>query len=81
MHVLQEITSMDAETLKECKSIASASLDLPIFSHHGCVPLYPEPFSVEDMIGCDEIQQYWFVGRKRSDHVPYYNFDDKFTLI
>lgn len=58
MHVLQEITSMDAETLKECKSIASASLDLPIFSHHGCVPLYPEPFSVEDMIGCDEIQQY-----------------------
>lgn len=58
MHVLQEITSMDAETLKECKSIASASLDLPIFSHHGCVPLYPEPFSVEDVIGCDEIQQY-----------------------
>ncbi|CAL9011673.1 unnamed protein product [Prunus brigantina] len=54
----KEITSMDAETLKECKSIASASLDLPIFSHHGCVPLYPEPFSVEDMIGCDEIQQY-----------------------
>ncbi|PQP98105.1 bifunctional riboflavin kinase/FMN phosphatase-like [Prunus yedoensis var. nudiflora] len=54
----KEITSMDAETLKECKSIASASLDLPIFSHHGCVPLYPEPFPVEDMIGCDEIQQY-----------------------
>ncbi|ONI16770.1 hypothetical protein PRUPE_3G121200 [Prunus persica] len=54
----KEITSMDAETLKECKSIASASLDLPIFSHHGCVPLYPEPFSVEDVIGCDEIQQY-----------------------
>lgn len=57
-HVLQEVSSMDAETLEECKSIASASLDLPIFSHHGCVPLYPpQPFSVEDMIASDEIEQ------------------------
>ncbi|KAM1132464.1 hypothetical protein FF1_046852 [Malus domestica] len=54
----KEVSSMDAETLEECKSIASASLDLPIFSHHGCVPLYPpQPFSVEDMIASDEIER------------------------
>lgn len=54
----KEISSMDAEALEECKLITSASLDLPIFSRHGCVPLVPRSFSVEDMISSDAMERY-----------------------
>ncbi|XP_059449736.1 bifunctional riboflavin kinase/FMN phosphatase-like isoform X2 [Corylus avellana] len=47
-------TSMNVEeVLEEYKSIASASLDLPMFVHHACEPLFPEASS-EDSFGYDE---------------------------
>jgi hypothetical protein len=44
---------MNVEVLEEYKSIASASLDLPMFLHHACEPLFPEA-SPEDSFGPDE---------------------------
>ncbi|KAM5578320.1 bifunctional riboflavin kinase/FMN phosphatase-like [Rosa sericea] len=54
----KEVSSLDAESLEECKSIASAALDLPIFSQHAYVPLYPDTFSLEDMVDTDELGDY-----------------------
>ncbi|KAK9922751.1 hypothetical protein M0R45_031198 [Rubus argutus] len=51
----KEISSLDAERLEECESIASAALDLPIFSQHAYVPLYPDTFFLEDMVATDEL--------------------------
>lgn len=52
LHV-QDITSANVEVLEGYKSIASASLDLPMFVHHACEPLFPEA-SPEDSFGYDE---------------------------
>jgi hypothetical protein len=53
MHV-QDPTSMNVEeVLEEYKSIASASLDLRMFVHHACEPLFLEASPV-DSFGYDE---------------------------
>ncbi|XP_062153580.1 bifunctional riboflavin kinase/FMN phosphatase-like isoform X2 [Alnus glutinosa] len=49
----KDITSMNVEVLEDYKSIASASLDLPMFLHHACEPLFPEA-SPEDSFCSDE---------------------------
>uniref|UniRef100_A0A2N9J249 riboflavin kinase n=1 Tax=Fagus sylvatica TaxID=28930 RepID=A0A2N9J249_FAGSY len=49
----KDIASMTVEVLEEYKSIANASMDLTMFVHHSCEPLFSEACSVEDSCGCD----------------------------
>ncbi|KAK7859513.1 bifunctional riboflavin kinase/fmn phosphatase [Quercus suber] len=44
----KDITSMTVEVLEEYKSVANASMDLPMFVHHSCEPLLLEACALED---------------------------------
>ncbi|KAF3973296.1 hypothetical protein ACB098_06G122900 [Castanea mollissima] len=44
----KDITSMTVEVLEEYKSVANASMDLPMFVHHSCEPLLSEACALED---------------------------------